>query len=149
MTGKADFTEEEWKTVVSGPTSAGFMVLTASKGGMFKETFAMSKVWAEARGQHGQSQLLDELAASKPKMDRDGASSPEEIREAGLQQIREALTLLEAKATPDEIEDYRNFVRTVADRVANAHEEGGAQVSDAERQTIDEISAALGGGTAA
>ena len=30
------------------------------------------------------------------------------------------------------------------DRVANAHREGGAAVSDAERAAIDEISASLG-----
>jgi hypothetical protein len=29
MTTKADFTEEEWKQVLEGPTSAGMIVTTA------------------------------------------------------------------------------------------------------------------------
>jgi len=146
MTGKADFTEEEWETVVSGPTSAGFIVLTASKGGMFKETFAMSKAWAEARQQHGSSQLLDEVVSSKPKMDRGHAHSDDELKAIGLQHITDALALLEAKgATPDEVAAYKAFILTVADRVANAHEEDGMQVSGMERAAIDDITATLGG----
>jgi hypothetical protein len=52
--------------------------------------------------------------------------------------------VVERKATPEELEDYRRFVLSVADRVANAHREGGQQVSDAERAAIEEIAAALG-----
>ena len=33
---------------------------------------------------------------------------------------------------------------TLADRVAHAHREDGVEVSDAERQAIEEIAAALG-----
>src|SRR3954467_8998186 len=113
MTTKTAFSEEEWKLVASAPTSAGLIVLTASHGGTFRETFAMSKVYAEARGQHGQSELLDEIAGSKPKIDRDHAHSPEELRASGLQRVSAAMDLLATKATPQEIDDYRAFVLTV------------------------------------
>ena len=43
MTTKADFTEEEWKQVLEGPTSAGMIVTTAESGGTFRETFAMAR----------------------------------------------------------------------------------------------------------
>ena len=33
MTGKADFTEQEWELVREGPTVAGMYALMASKGG--------------------------------------------------------------------------------------------------------------------
>ena len=69
MTNKAAFTPEELTKVIEGPTSAGFVVVTASRGGMFRETFAMSKAYAEARTAHGQSELLDEIVGSKPKME--------------------------------------------------------------------------------
>ena len=59
MTGKADFTEEEWKSVSEGPTSAGLIVASASRGGSFRESFSMAKAYAEARQEHGGSQLLD------------------------------------------------------------------------------------------
>ena len=77
-------------------------------------------------------------------------SSPEELKEAGLQRIRDAVALLEAKATPEETEEYRRFVVTLAEKVANAHREGGdSAVSDAERAAIEEIRGALGASPAA
>jgi hypothetical protein len=68
----------------------------------------------------------------------------EELKQHGLQHLRDAVELLERKATPDEVEGYRRFVLTLADKVANAHREGGAGVSEAERAAINEISTALG-----
>jgi hypothetical protein len=144
MTGKADFTEEEWKLVLEGPPSAGVIVLTAQRGGSFRETFAIAKSYAEARQQHGQSQLLDEIAATKPEVDHTRYRSAEELREHGLQHLRDAVALLEQKATADEVDAYRRFVLTLADKVANAHREGGVAVSDAERAAIEQIAAAVG-----
>jgi hypothetical protein len=43
MTGKADFTEQEWALVLEGPPSAGMIVLTAQRGGTIRETFAIAK----------------------------------------------------------------------------------------------------------
>jgi hypothetical protein len=144
MTGKADFTEGEWKLVLEGPPSAGMIVLTAQRGGSFRETFAIAKSYAEARQQHGQSELLDEIASAKPEIDHTRYSSVEELREHGLQHVRDAIALLEQKATPDEVEAYRRFVLTLADKVANAHREGGVAVSDAERAAIDQLATAVG-----
>jgi hypothetical protein len=146
MTGKADFTEQEWATLLEGPPSAGLIVLTAQRGGSFRETFAIAKSYVEAREQHGQSELLDEIASAKPAVDHTRYRSPEELRQHGLQHVRDAVALLEQKATPEEVDQYRRFVLTLADKVANAHREGGVAVSDAERAAIDEIAAALGGG---
>ena len=64
MTTKADFTEEEWDRVLSGPPMAGMIVATADHGGMMRETFAMAKAYGEARKQHGKSELLDAIAGS-------------------------------------------------------------------------------------
>ncbi len=144
MTGKADFTEEEWKSVLEAPPSAGMIVLTAQRGGTFRETFAIAKSYAEARQQHGQSELLDEVVSAKPAMDHTRYHSPEEVREHGLQHIRDAVSLLEQKATPQEVEDFRRFVVTLAENVANAHREGDVAVSDAERAAVQEITTALG-----
>jgi hypothetical protein len=145
MTGKADFTEQEWTTVLEGPPSAGLMVLTAQRGGSFRETYAIAKSYVEAREQHGQSELLDAIVSAKPTVDHTRYHSPEELREHSLQHVRDAVELLERKATPEELDQYRRFVLTLSDKVANAHREGGVAVSDAERAAIDEISAALGG----
>jgi hypothetical protein len=104
----------------------------------------MAKAYTEARQQHGESPLLDEIVNTKPKVDRKGYHSPDELRQKGLQHVRDAVTLLEQKATPDEVEGYRRFVLALSDKVASAHREGGVSVSPAEHEAIDEISAALG-----
>src|SRR5947199_6480907 len=109
MTGKADFTEEEWKVVLEGPPSAGMIVLTAQRGGTIRESVALARSYVEARQQHGESQLLDEIVAAKPQMDHTRYHSVDELKQHGLQHLREAVELLERKATADEPEDYRPF----------------------------------------
>jgi hypothetical protein len=145
MTGSADFTAEEWDVVREGPTSAGMIVSTAQRGGTFREVFAIAKVYAEARKEHGDSALLDELVSSKPEMDHTKSHSPEELKEHGLQRIREAIALLEQKASAEEVGDYRLFVTSLAKRVAGAKKEGDEAISEAENAAIAEITQALGG----
>jgi hypothetical protein len=146
MTGSADFTPEEWNVVREGPTSAGMIVSTAQRGGSFREAFAMAKAYTEARKEHGDSELLDEIVSHKPDMDHAKAHSAEELKEHGLQRIREAVALVEAKATPAELEDYRRFVTSLANRVAGAKTESDDKpVSDAEAAAIAAITQALKG----
>jgi hypothetical protein len=140
MTGKADFSPEEWEVVLKGPPSAGMIVITAQRGGTFRESFTMAKAYAEARKEHGDSQLLDEIASTKPEIDHTRYHSAEELKEHGLQHIRDAVALLEAKASPEEVDECRRFVLTLANRVAEAHK----GVSDAERSAMEEIAQALG-----
>jgi hypothetical protein len=144
MTTKAAFAPEEWTEVLEGPSTAGMMVITAAHGGTFRETIAMSKAYAEARNEHGESELLDEIVSAKPKVDHTRYRSPEELREHGLGHLRDAMALLESKATAEECDDYRHFVLTVANKVAAAHREHGQSVSPAEAKTIEQITAALG-----
>jgi hypothetical protein len=151
MTRKADFNAEEWSKVVDGPLYAGMRVVSAERGGTLRETVAMSRVYQEARQRRGESELLDELIKSPPSID------PDRIRAAGgdlasvtTQELRDAVTILETKASPGEVDDYKRFVMTVAQTVAAAHKEGGflgiggKPVSEAEDQALDEISTALG-----
>lgn len=144
MTGKADFTAEEWATVLEGPPSTGLMVATAARGGTFREAFAIGRAYVEARQQHGASQLLDDIVAAKPEIDHTRYGSAEEVGQHALQHLREAVEILARKATPQEREDYRRFVLTLAEKVASAHREGGVAVSQAEQQAIQEISSTLG-----
>jgi hypothetical protein len=151
MTRKADFNAEEWSTVVEGPLYAGMRVISAERGGTLRESLALGRVYREAREGHGESEFLDELVKSPPSIDQDA------VREAGgnigavaSERLREAIGILEAKATPEEIDEYKRFVMTVAQAAASAHKEGGflgiggKQVSDAENHALDEISTALG-----
>jgi hypothetical protein len=144
MTAKADFTEEEWNTVREGPAAAGIIVLTAQSGGSFRESWALAKTYTEARKQHGQSQLLDELVSEKPDVER--YRSVEEQEQHGLAGLRDAVDVLERKAQPEEVEEYKAFVLHVAERVAKAHEEEGEPISTAEQAAIDEVASSLGTG---
>jgi hypothetical protein len=152
VTGRADFTPEEWNLVTEGPPSAGMIVITAQRGGMLRESFSMAKAYTDARQDHGASQLLDEIVSAKPEVDRTRHSSVEELRADFLQHLRDAVALLEQKASPEEADEYRRFVVTVANRVAEAHREGflglrGERVTDAEREAVEEIRQALGAQT--
>jgi hypothetical protein len=151
MTKKADFNAEEWSTIAEGPLYAGMHVISADRGGTLRESLALGRVYQEARGGHGESELLDELVKSPPSID------PARVREAGgnigevaSERVREAMGILEAKATPEEIDAYKRFVMTVAQAAASAHKEGGflgiggTEISDAENQALDAISTALG-----
>ena len=144
MTTKADFSAEEWDVLLEAPPSAGIIVVTAQRGGTLRETVAMAKAYTEARRSHGASELLDEIVAAKPERDHTRYHSFDELRQHGLQHLRDAVSLLEQKATPREIDDYRQFIITLANKVADAHREHGQQISDAERKAIEDISSSLG-----
>ena len=79
MTGKSAFTEQEWQAVLEGPPTAGVIVASAERGGSFRESFALARAYAEARQQHGESELLDELASAKPEFDRHRYGSPKAL----------------------------------------------------------------------
>src|SRR5437868_8803019 len=122
MTRKSDFNAEEWSTIVDGPLYAGMRVIAAERGGTLRETVAMGRVYQEARERHGESELLDELVKSPPAID------PERVREAGgdiaaltTEELREAMAILESKASPAEIDAYKKFVMSVAQAAASAH----------------------------
>ena len=100
MTTKAEFSEQEWDVIREAPVDAGMVVVTADQGGMTRETFAMAKAYAEARAQHGNSQLLDELVSARPERDHTRHHSFDELKAHAVQTVRDAVALLESKATP-------------------------------------------------
>jgi hypothetical protein len=146
MSTKNDFSPSDWKLVLEGPPSAGLIVITADRGGTVRETFSMARAYADARQQHGRSELLDEIVAARPQIDRSMSSSPDELKQRSLSHVTEAVRVLEGEVSPEELDEYRSFVLTLAEKVASAHREGGDEgpVSDAERAAIGEIANALG-----
>jgi hypothetical protein len=148
VTAKADFNAEEWETLLEAPPSAGLLVIVSDRGGSVKETFSMAKAYSEAREQHGSSELLDDIVSAKPEADRTKHGSVEELKESCLQNLRDAIAVLNAKAEASEVEEYRQFVLGLAEKVANARREGfmglsGDRFSDDERAAIGEIASAL------
>jgi hypothetical protein len=144
MTTKADFTEEEWDQILEGPPAAGLVVSVAERGGTIREAFSIAKAYAEASKQHGGTQLLDEIVNTKPEVDRTRHGSVEDLTEHSLSHLRQVMGLLHDKAQPEEVEAYRGFVVSVAEHVARAKKEHGAEVSPAEETAIGNIKVALG-----
>jgi hypothetical protein len=143
MTSKSDFTDEQWKLILEAPPTAGMIVVTAQHGGMFRETIAMAKAYAEARQQHGESELLDEIVAAKPQRDHTHFHSAEEFKQHGLQELRDAVALLQSKASSQEVDEYRRFIVTLCQKVASAHREHGQDTSESEQAAINDITEAL------
>jgi len=74
---------------------------------------------------------------------------PGEFRSRLPERIKDAVAIVDQKATPDEAHDYRDFIQRVADVVAHAAKEGGVlgiggkEVTEQEQGVLDELSAEL------
>jgi hypothetical protein len=145
VAGKADFTADEWHLVVQGPPTAGLIVVTAQRGGTFRETFSIAKSYAAAAKLVHEGELLSEIVAHRPELDHTRFHSPAELREHGLKHLRDAVALVATKA-PGDLATYREFTLALAKNVADAHRERGSDDarSDAEKAAIGEIAEALG-----
>ena len=151
MTSKADFNADEWTTVVEAPVLAGMRVVAAGRGGTIRESLAVAKVYAAARQNQGDGELLDALVDSPPAVDTQQlrAGGGDIVGLSG-ERLREALRILAEKATPEEVEDYRRFVMEVGEAAAKAHKEGGfigiggKEVSAEEQAALDDLQAILG-----
>jgi hypothetical protein len=159
MTGKADFTEEEWARLERAPIVAGMAISLADPGGPIeavKESMAAIKTVTEAAGSSGDGELVEEVAKSvsekaqkrenplgdfKPR----GAMAGEEI----LEELRAVNRLVGEKATPEEAAAFRQWLLTAAKRAAEAAKEGGflgfnaERVSEGEQQMLDRLGEVL------
>lgn len=145
MTTKTEFNADEWERIARAPALAGLMVMLADRGGAIRESIALGKAYAEARRDRG-SELLEQVVASAPQLDPQSVGQPEQLPG----RIREAVRIVEEKATPEEADQYRQFVLRLADVVAHAHKEGGVlgiggkEVSQEEQAVLDQLSNTLG-----
>jgi hypothetical protein len=152
---KADFTPEEWTLLRAAPVLAGLRVAVAEPGGTFDEVAAIAEAYGAAHERWWSNPtgrgLVDEIIADGPVYDRDQFGTPPDhlatghITDAATKTLREAITLLQQKATTADLHAYRDFVLDLARRVAQAHQEPGrfthsaGPVSDAERQALTQL----------
>ena len=157
MTGKAAFTDEEWVRVRRAPAVAGMAISLADPGGpieLSKETMATLRgVGAPPT----QDELL--LAVSQEIMAmgqrRENPVGEFKVQDPGgagaevLSELRAALDLVEAKATPEEASSFARWLVEIAQDAANAAKEGGfmgfgaEQVSAGEQHMLDELRSTL------
>jgi hypothetical protein len=138
MATKADFTDEEWKTLQKGVTGAGLLVSVSDRDftDSFGEASALAKALGAERERSG-SELIRELASAHGT----GfglTASQHEVESDTLASLHSATETLAAKA-PGEIDAYKALVLSVAQAVAEA--KGG--VTAVEASTLERLKDAL------
>ena len=158
MTGKADFTEDEWTKLYRAPVVAGLGVTLADPGGpieISKEAMAAMTTATAPTVDHG---LVVDLAEGlkvvlEEKQNPVSDLKPEsgvDPRQMILDELSEANRIVTEKATPEEATSYRSWVLESAKRAAEAAKEGGffgmgaVQVSEREQQILDKLEEMLG-----
>ena len=163
MATKSDFTADEWSKLLSSPMIVGMAITAADPSGVWgliKEGMAGGWALVEAR-QHAQANSLvkavaedfatsDGRAAARTELQArfSGGASVDALKNVALSELRSVSTILVTKA-PEDAAPFRLWLQGVAQKAAEAGTEGGflgfggVAVSDAEKATLAEISAAL------
>jgi hypothetical protein len=156
---KEAFAPEEWARVVGAPMLAGIAVTAAEPGGLWgavKESVAVAGAVREGRGDPLIAEIASayetaegrELARGVLKEQARG-KPPAAVVDAAVAELGAVAALVAAKA-PQAAPGFRDWLKAVAARVADAGSEGGflgfggEKVSAAEKATLERIAAALG-----
>jgi hypothetical protein len=165
MTSRADFTDPEWARLGRAPLVAGMAISLADPGGpieAIKESSAAFNTVVEAAQEGGYGELVQSVArdvAEKARRRENPMAGfkpdRQNAREEILDELRAVNALLLAKATPEEVEEFREWLKAASQRAALAAKEGGflgiggERVSEREQQmleTLGEIFGAAPGG---
>jgi len=159
MTGKADFTDEEWTRLKRAPFIAGMAISISDPGGpieLVKETAATLKTVAGAAEDGGRGELVTAAAAEVAAETKARKNPLSDFKARGAlagQEVLEELAavnrIVSAKATADDAEAYRAWLKDAAQEAANAAKEGGflgfhaVRVSEGEQRMLDKLAEAL------
>jgi hypothetical protein len=163
MADKSNFTGDEWALLLRSPMNAGMAITAAEPSGLFgllKESFAGGAALAQVATDANANPLMKAVVADfQTSAGRTAAhdglkaefanSKPAEIKTKAIDSLRQVAALLTAKA-PGDAAAFKSWLRQISQKTAEAASEGGGlfgggvQVSDAEKATLGEISAALG-----
>jgi hypothetical protein len=142
MTTKADFTEDEWATLVRSPIVAGMAITFADPGGpieVVKETSAVLRFVTDSSSEE-RGDLAGEVARDVRALARQRNNPVRDFRPRGamagkeiLDEIARANEIVSSKATPEEAEAFREWIMECAQRAAEAAKEGGFMGFHAER----------------
>ena len=156
MTSKADFSEEEWTRVKRAPFVAGMAISLADPGGpieAFKETAATLRSVQGAEGREG---LVGEAAREAVAETRERKNPLHGFHPKGtlagqqiVDELAEVNRIVSEKATPEDADAFRQWLKTAAQDAANAAKEGGfmgwhaERVSEGEQRMLDKLAEVL------
>ena len=160
MTAKADFSEDEWATLVRSPMVAGMAITMADPGGpieVLKETSAVVKVVTGSAGEE-RDDLVGEVAREVRQLAEQRHNPVGDFKPKGtlagkeiLDELARAGEIVGAKATPEETEAFRDWIVECAQHAADAAKEGGfmgfhaERVSQGEQDMLAQVRSAVGG----
>jgi hypothetical protein len=161
MTGKTNFTPDEWKVLLESVMAAGIAITAAEPSGLWgllKESFAGGTELAKAKTDPGANALVkavvDDFNSADGSAARDALKAkfkdikPAQIKDKCIETLREAAAIVDAKA-PGDSAAYKGWLQQISQHVAEASKEGGflgvggVPISEAEKATLTEISTAL------
>jgi hypothetical protein len=171
---ESNWTDEERRLLAVLPHTVGSAMAFAEHSGLIgtgKEMFATAQAMmaglkdfpnnslikavvpqlASGEDREAQMQRMTQMRDwSMARLKEKGVKSPDKFRELALADAREVNAMLAAKASTQEADEYRKWLMSVADRVANASTEGGflgigsTRISAGEAALIKDLQSALG-----
>ncbi len=167
MTTRADFTPNEWQSVMEAPVLTSMYVVLASPSGpigVVKEMTALAKSVVEAGAEwtanplindmiaevKGRSQAGQNADAEQQEIMRLSAKSPQEAQTEVLTKLKASLATVSAKTSGEELDGFNRWLMDLATKTAQAAKEGGflgfggKAVSDEERKALADLATTLG-----
>ncbi len=152
---RARFTDAEWDTLTKAPSLAGFAVMMSSLNGPFgmtQEIVALTDAMFETMHEAPGDSLVALVSREFKDPDQLNAlgANHENAEALALEDCKQAVVILNEKATPQEQYEYKQLVLNAAQRVAHAAKEGGflgiggVEVNADEQAMLDKIADALG-----
>ena len=153
MTGKTDFTAEEWESLTLGPISSGILVGLADPNalGMAHELLAFGKALGDMDVAGPAKELVEALVADMENRseDEDGDLNPDEIKAKTPAWLKKAVATVDSKCEVDVAWGYKKWVLNLARATAEASKEGsflgigGVRVTEKEQEALLEIESIL------
>lgn len=155
------YTAEELSQIATAPMVIGMAVAMVDMGVVSTaiEAAAMSKQVSGAAARYPQNSIIQavfsdaaiksgQIKLEKPDIKPEDVQSGAVVDQA-IATANQALTLVEGKATPEEVAEFKQFIYACADAVANAagsglFGSGNPKVSPTEAAALSKIKIALG-----
>ncbi|MCY7393876.1 MAG: hypothetical protein LH647_20970 [Leptolyngbyaceae cyanobacterium CAN_BIN12] len=150
----SSYTPEETAAVIKAVTLAGMAVSIADMGIVSTaiEAGALAQEIVGAAKKYPANSIVqsvfsaEAVKSNSPKAPE--GMTPDNLVDTAMTAINEAVAIVTAKATPAEVEEYKQFIYAAAEHVANAAGEGlfgtgSTKVSAKESATLIKLKAAL------
>lgn len=166
MTTRSAFSDDEWDLITLTPIAVGLAVAKAGRSGLLgsiRETKTLHDTVGHADQAYPDDELIRAVLAENryptneliraaiataleynlERASGEIAKSAEALALAATEDCAEVIALLRAKATPDESDDYQQWLLDIGRRVSRAATEHRTLVSEAETDLIGRLAAAL------